>query len=67
MEGLDYDILQSIDMENKPKIIDVEVEFAGGDNSRSIVALLREKGYFPYFRAGSNLIFVEHAWRDALL
>lgn len=67
VEGLDYAILQSIDVKNKPKIIDVEVEFAGGDNSHSIVALLREKGYFPYFRAGSNLIFVDCAWREALL
>lgn len=67
IEGLDYDVLDSYDLNiNGPKVITVEVEFAGGDMKNSIKQLLEKKGYFVYCRTGANVIFVKSIYRNAL-
>lgn len=68
VEGLDYQILSSIDFERSaPKIIDVEVEYSVGDTSDKIRKLLEEKGYFAYIRAGVNVIFIREEYRNKLI
>jgi len=60
VEGLDYDILKSIDFKRYPfKLICVEV--GGNDNinyADAISFLLEENNYFSLIRCGANLIFV---------
>jgi FkbM family methyltransferase len=64
VEGMDYEILNSVKFtgDNKPKVICVEV----GD-SEAMIAMLRGKGYEPYCRTVSNLIFVRAEIRERLL
>jgi FkbM family methyltransferase len=60
VEGLDYDILKSIDFERYPfKVICVEV--GGSDKinyADAVSSLLEENNYFSLIRCGANLIFV---------
>lgn len=60
VEGLDYDILKSIDFERYPfKVICVEV--GGSDRinyADAVSSLLEENNYFSLIRCGANLIFV---------
>ena len=60
VEGLDYDILKSIDYERYPfKVICVEV--GGSDKinyADAVSSLLEENNYFSLIRCGANLIFV---------
>lgn len=60
VEGLDYDILKSIDFERFPfKLICVEV--GGSDKinyADAVSSLLEDRGYFSLIRCGANLIFV---------
>ncbi len=68
VEGLDYQILSSINFEGSaPKIIDVEAEYSAGDTRDKIRELLEKKGYFAYIRAGVNIIFVREEYRDKLI
>lgn len=61
VEGLDYDILQSIDFKRYPfKLICVEV--GGSDNinyADAVSSYLEAHGYFVLIRCGANLIFVD--------
>lgn len=61
VEGLDYDILSSIDFKRYPfKVICVEV--GGSDKinyADAVSALLEENNYFSLIRCGANLIFVD--------
>ena len=60
VEGLDYDILKSIDFKSYPfKVICVEV----GDSDKinyadAVSSLLEKNNYFSLIRCGANLIFV---------
>jgi hypothetical protein len=60
VEGLDYDILKSIDFKRYPfKVICVEV--GGSDKinyADAVSSLLEENNYFSLIRCGANLIFV---------
>jgi len=60
VEGLDYDILKSIDFKRYPfKVICVEV--GGSDKinyADAVSCLLEENNYFSLIRCGANLIFV---------
>jgi FkbM family methyltransferase len=60
VEGLDYDILKSIDFQRYPfKVICVEV--GGSDKinyADAVSSLLEENDYFSLIRCGANLIFV---------
>ena len=60
VEGLDYDILKSIDYKRYPfKVICVEV--GGSDKinyADAVSSLLEENNYFSLIRCGANLIFV---------
>lgn len=60
VEGLDYDILKSIDFERYPfKLICVEVGGSDKINYADAVSMLLENnGYFSLIRCGANLIFV---------
>lgn len=60
VEGLDYDILKSIDFKRYPfKLICVEV--GGSDKinyADAVSSLLEKNNYFSLIRCGANLIFV---------
>lgn len=57
IEGLDYDVLSSIDLNrNGPLIIDVEIM---GDIGLKMKNMLEEQGYKIAFRCGANLIFIK--------
>jgi FkbM family methyltransferase len=60
VEGLDYDILKSIEFKSYPfKVICVEV--GGSDKinyADAVSSLLEENNYFSLIRCGANLIFV---------
>jgi FkbM family methyltransferase len=60
VEGLDYDILKSIDFKRYPfKLICVEVGGSDKINYADAVSLLlEENNYFSLIRCGANLIFV---------
>ena len=60
VEGLDYDILKSIDFKRYPfKVICVEVGGSDQINYADAVSMLLENnGYFSLIRCGANLIFV---------
>jgi FkbM family methyltransferase len=60
VEGLDYDILKSIDYKRFPfKLICVEVGMSDQFNYADAVSmLLEDNGYFSLIRCGANLIFV---------
>lgn len=60
VEGLDYEILKSIDFKRYPfKVICVEVGGSDKINYADAVSLLLENnGYFSLIRCGANLIFV---------
>jgi FkbM family methyltransferase len=60
VEGLDYDILKSIDFERYPfKVICVEVGGIDKINyADAVSSLLEENNYFSLIRCGANLIFV---------
>jgi FkbM family methyltransferase len=60
VEGLDYDILKSIDFKRYPfKLICVEVGGSDKINYADAVSMLLEtNGYFSLIRCGANLIFV---------
>ena len=61
VEGLDYDILKSIDFKRYPfKLICVEVGSLDNINyADAISLLLEENNYFSLIRCGANLIFVD--------
>lgn len=64
VEGLDYEILSSIDFKRYPfKLICVEV--GGNDNinyADAISYLLEKNNYFSLIRCGANLIFVDNSY-----
>ena len=64
VEGLDYDILKSIDFKRYPfKVICVEV--GGSDKinyADAVSSLLEENNYFSLIRCGANLIFVDNKY-----
>lgn len=64
VEGLDYDILDSIDFERFPfKVICVEVGGLDKFNyADAISKLLGENNYFPLIRCGANIIFVDNKY-----
>lgn len=64
VEGLDYDILYSIDFERFPfKVICVEVGGLDKFNyADAVSSLLGENNYFPLIRCGANIIFVDNKY-----
>jgi FkbM family methyltransferase len=68
VEGLDYDILKSIDFKRYPfKLICVEVGGSDKINYADAVSLLLEdNGYFSLIRCGANLIFVAKQYEHLL-
>lgn len=58
IEGLDAEVLRQIIPDNAPMVIDVEVLSMAGQNDENMIDLLKQKGFFPYFKCSSNLIFV---------
>jgi FkbM family methyltransferase len=64
VEGLDYDILDSIDFERFPfKLICAEVGGLDKFNYADAVStLLGENNYFPLIRCGANIIFVDNKY-----
>jgi len=65
IEGLDYEVLQSCDFSGEtPYVICVEIDKA--DVSR-MNAMLAEKGFVPYCRMISDMIYVREKIRNELL
>jgi FkbM family methyltransferase len=64
VEGLDYDILQSIDFKRFPfKLVCVEVGGVEKINyADAVSSLLEENNYFSLIRCGANLIFVDNKY-----
>jgi len=63
VEGLDEDILQSIDFQNSfPKIICTETQnYSKGHREENIINLLQEQGYFIAADTGINTIFIRES------
>jgi len=65
IEGLDYEVLQSCDFSGKtPYVICVEIDKA---NVSGMNAMLAEKGFVPYCRIISDMIYVRKNIRNELL
>jgi len=65
IEGLDYEVLQSCDFSGKtPYVICAEI---GKANVSRTNAMLAEKGFVPYSRMISNMIYVRESIRNELL
>lgn len=64
VEGLDYDILKSIDYKRYPfKLVCVEVGGLDKFNyADAVSSLLQENNYFSLIRCGANLIFVDNKY-----
>ncbi len=67
-EGLDFEILESIDfVRYRPKVICVEVATGGDiDSSVQIARLLESNSYYVHFRTPGNLIFVLNEYKSLL-
>ena len=64
VEGVDYDLLSGINFSvSGPKVIDVEVVSSVGDIGDKIKNLLEKNGYFAYFRASENVIFIKEEYK----
>jgi FkbM family methyltransferase len=67
VEGLDEKIILSLDLkENGPKIICVEDNDRPDSTASPLRDHLAAQGYFPYYRAGVNILFVRNAYRPVL-
>lgn len=68
VEGLDYSILNSMDLQKyRPAVICAEVVFAGSDNAgKNIVELLRRNNYYVHAITPGNVIFVDEMHRKVL-
>ena len=65
IEGLDYEVLQSCDFSGEtPYVICVEIDKV---DVSGMNAMLAEKGFVPYCRMISNMIYVRKNIRDELL
>lgn len=67
IEGWDAKVLSQIIPENAPMVIDVEIHSKADQNAQDMIFLLRQKGFLPYFRCNSNLIFVRQDINNKLL
>ncbi len=67
VEGLDEKIILSLDLrEDGPKIICVEDNDRPDSTSSPLRDHLAAQGYFPYYRAGVNILFVRKAYQPLL-
>ena len=67
VEGLDEKIILSLDLkENGPKVICVEDNDRPDSTSSPLRDHLAAQGYFPYYRAGVNILFVRQAYKTLL-
>jgi len=67
VEGLDEKIILSLDLkEDGPKIICVEDNDRPGSTSSPLREHLAAQGYFPYYRAGVNILFVRKTYQSLL-
>ena len=67
VEGLDEKIILSLDLkENGPKIICVEDNDRPDNTASPLREHLAAQGYFPYYRAGVNILFVQKKYQPLL-
>jgi len=67
VEGLDEKIILSLDLkEDGPKIICVEDNDRPDSTSSPLREHLATQGYFPYYRAGVNILFVRKSFQPLL-
>jgi FkbM family methyltransferase len=67
VEGLDEKIILSLDLkENGPKVICVEDNDRRDSASSPLREHLAAQSYFPYYRAGVNILFVRKAYESLL-
>jgi FkbM family methyltransferase len=67
VEGLDDKIILSLDLkEDGPKIICVEDNDRPDNTSSPLRQHLAAQGYFPYYRAGVNILFVRNVYQPLL-
>ena len=67
VEGLDKKIILSLDLKEKgPAVICIEENDPGEDQGGELRRHLDGQGYFPYYKAGVNVIFVRKEYRPCL-
>ncbi len=67
VEGLDEKIILSLDLrKDGPKIICVEDNDRRDNSSSPLRQHLDAQGYFPYYRAGVNILFVQKKFASVL-
>jgi FkbM family methyltransferase len=67
VEGLDDKIILSLDLkEDGPKVICVEDNDRPDNTSSPLREHLAAQGYFPYYRAGVNILFVRNVYQPLL-
>ena len=67
VEGLDEKILLSLDLKaDGPKIICVEDNDRPDNTASPLRDHLAAQGYFPYYRAGVNILFVRNEYKPLL-
>jgi FkbM family methyltransferase len=67
VEGLDEKIILSLNLkENGPKVICVEDNDRRDSTSSPLREHLAAQGYFPYYRAGVNILFVQKTYESLL-
>jgi FkbM family methyltransferase len=67
VEGLDEKIILSLDLKDDgPKVICVEDNDRPDSSASPLRDHLAAQGYFPYYRAGVNILFVRNEYRSLL-
>ena len=67
VEGFDKKILLSLDLrQNGPAVICVEENDPADVSNAAVRQHLEAQGYFPYYRAGVNILFVRNEYRSFL-
>ena len=67
VEGLDEKIILSLDLkQDGPKVICVEDNDRPDNTASPLRDHLAAQGYFPYYRAGVNILFVREKYRPLL-
>jgi len=66
-EGLDEKIILSLDLKaDGPKVICVEDNYRPDNSASPLREHLAAQGYFPYYRASVNILFVRNEYRPLL-